>query len=61
MDLTTVDVTDVPETAVGDVVTLIGESGAERIDAIDLARMAGTISYAVLTNIHGRVKRIYVP
>lgn len=61
MDLTTVDVTDVPDAVVGDVVTLIGESGAERIDAIDLARMAGTISYAVLTNIHGRVKRIYVP
>lgn len=61
MDLTTVDVTEVPDVAVGDVATLIGESGSERIDAIDLARMAGTISYAVLTNIHGRVKRIYVP
>lgn len=61
MDLTTIDVTDVPEASLGDVVTLLGESGSQRIDAIDLARMAGTISYAILTNIHGRVKRVYVP
>ncbi|MDZ7638849.1 MAG: alanine racemase [Bryobacterales bacterium] len=61
MDLTTIDVTDLPEVRVGDVVTLLGSSGKEKIDAIDLARAAGTISYAILTNIHGRVKRIYVP
>ena len=59
MDLTTIDVTGIEGLSTGDVVTLIGESGRNKIDAIDLGRMAGTISYSVLTNIHGRVKRIY--
>lgn len=60
MDLTSVDVTDIPGVRAGDIATLIGSSGNQKIDAIDLARMAGTISYAILTNIQGRVKRIYV-
>lgn len=59
MDLTTIDVTGIEGLVVGDTVTLLGEEGGVKIDAIDLGRMAGTISYSILTNIHGRVKRIY--
>ncbi len=59
MDLTTVDVTDIPDVRNDDIATLIGSDGKERIDALDLARMTGTISYAILTNIQGRVKRVY--
>jgi alanine racemase len=59
MDLTSVDVTDIPGLTVGDAVTLIGNSGDRSIDASDLARMARTIPYAILTNIHTRVKRVY--
>lgn len=61
MDLTTVDVTGIPGVQAGDLATLIGSSGTESIDALELASMAGTISYAILTNIQPRVKRIYVP
>jgi len=60
MDLTTVDVTDVPELKVGDAVTLLGSEGNVSIDAQQIARLAGTISYSVLCGIHARVKRIYV-
>jgi alanine racemase len=61
MDLTMIDVTDVPGAAVGDEVVLIGEQGGERIDADELARAAGTISYDVLCAIGKRVPRRYVP
>ncbi len=60
MDLTTIDVTDCPMVQPGDAVTLLGSEGDVRIDALEIARMAGTISYSVLCGIHARVKRIYV-
>ena len=46
--------------AVGDAVTLLGSEGGVSIDAQQIARVAGTISYSVLCGIHARVKRIYV-
>jgi len=60
MDLTTIDVTDCPELQVGDTVTLLGSEGAVSIDAQQIARMAGTISYSILCGISARVKRVYV-
>jgi alanine racemase len=60
MDLTTIDVTQMPETRVGDAVTLLGKEGNVSIDAQQIARLAGTISYSVLCGIHARVKRVYV-
>jgi alanine racemase len=60
MDLTTVDVTASPETRVGDAVTLLGTEGDVTVDAQQIAKWAGTISYNVLCGIHARVKRIYV-
>jgi alanine racemase len=60
MDLTTVDVTANPEVKVGDAVTLLGAEGEVSIDAQEIAKIAGTISYSVLCGIHARVKRIYV-
>jgi len=59
MDLTAVDVTEVPEVAVADEVVLLGEQGQERIDADEVARAAGTIAYEVLTNVSRRVPRFY--
>ena len=58
MDLTTIDVTAVPDLKVGDAVTLLGSEGGVSIDAQQIARTAGTISYSVLCGIHARVKRI---
>ena len=60
MDLTTIDATSSPELKVGDAVTLLGSEGAASIDAQQIAKLAGTISYSVLCSIHARVKRIYV-
>jgi|SRR5690348_3654479 len=60
MDLTTIDITGSPDLRVGDAVTLLGTEGTVSIDAQQIARTAGTISYAVLCGISARVKRVYV-
>jgi alanine racemase len=60
MDLTTIDVTHCAPVRPGDAVTLLGSEGDVSIDAQEMARLAGTISYSVLCGIHARVKRIYV-
>jgi alanine racemase len=60
MDLTTIDITHCPGVAAGDTVTLLGSEGGVSIDAQQIARAAGTISYGVLCGIHARVKRIYL-
>ncbi len=59
MDMTMVDVTDVPGVAIGDEVVLLGEQGGLRIDADELAARTGTISYEVLCAIGARVPRRY--
>jgi len=59
MDLTTIDVTDVPQARVGDEAVVLGEQGDERLTATELARVAGTVSYEVLTNVSRRVPRFY--
>jgi alanine racemase len=61
MDLTTIDITHCPPPVeVGDAVTLLGAEGGISMDAQQMARLAGTISYSVLCGIHARVKRIYI-
>ncbi len=59
MDLTTIDITASPHLCPGDVVTLLGSEGGVSLDAQQIARLAGTISYTVLTGIRSRVKRYY--
>ncbi len=60
MDVSTIDLTSVPHLHAGDVVTLLGEEGGARIDAQQIARLAGTISYSVLCGISARVAHVYV-
>jgi alanine racemase len=60
MDLTTIDISASPQLKVGDSVILLGSEGGVSIDAQQMARTAGTISYSVLCGISARVKRIYV-
>ncbi len=59
MDLTLVDVTDVPGVSLHDQVTLMGSDGTLSIRAEDLAELAGTISYEITCGISNRVPRIY--
>ena len=63
MDLTLIDVTNVPSVEVDDQVTLLGanRNHAElRITAEDLARIVGTLSYEVTCGVSERVPRVYV-
>ena len=53
MDLTMVDLTDVPGAAVGDEVILWGGSGDDAISVNDVARIAQTISYEMLCTVGG--------
>ncbi len=59
MDLTSVDLTQAPSLHVGNSVTLLGETPKVSINAQQIARNAGTISYSVLCGISARVKRVY--
>ena len=60
MDLTTVDVTDIPAVEIGDEVTLIGESNGKTVDAREHARICETIPYEILCSISKRVPRVYL-
>jgi alanine racemase len=59
MDLTVLDVTDIPGVERGDEVAVIGAQGDERITAGELADLAETIPYEILTRISQRVPRLY--
>lgn len=61
MDMTLIDVTDVPGVAIDDYVTLLGSEGEAAITAEDLGQLAGTISYEITCGISNRVPRIYSP
>jgi len=60
MDLTTIDITQSPHLNPGDAVTLLGREGDVSLDAQQMARTAGTISYNVLCGISARVSRFYI-
>ncbi len=60
MDLTTIDITDSPNLSAGEDVTLLGSEGRLSINAQEIARVAGTISYNVLCGIKPRVTRVYI-
>ncbi len=60
MDVTTIDISHSPPLRTGDGVTLLGTEGDVTIDAQQIAKTAGTISYSVLCGISARVKRVYV-
>ena len=59
MDLTMVDLTEVPGAQIGDEVILWGGAGEAIISVNDIARLAQTISYEMLCTVGRRVPRIY--
>jgi alanine racemase len=59
MDLTLVDVTDVPHVREGDPVVLLGTQGNERVTAAELATILETIPYEIVTAVSARVPRSY--
>jgi alanine racemase len=60
MDLTLVDVTNVPDVKLNDEVVLLGESAGQSVTAEYLAKTAGTLSYEVTCGIGSRVPRVFV-
>lgn len=60
MDHMMVDITDVPEAALGDEAVLLGAQGGDAIWADEMAGWLETISYEILTGLSGRVPRVYV-
>jgi len=59
MDMTMVDVTDIPSVRVGDGATLIGRQGQEAIWADEIAGWTRTIPYETLCAIGSRIPRVY--
>jgi alanine racemase len=59
MDMVMIDVTDIEDVAVDDEVTLIGRQGDEVIDADEVAALAGTVNYEIVTGLMERVPRLY--
>jgi alanine racemase len=60
MDQCMIDVTHIPGVKQGDEVVLIGEQGAERIRAEDVAANLGTNNYETVSTVMARVPRVYV-
>ncbi len=56
MDMTMIDVTDIPDVTTGMEVEIFGR----HLPISTVARSAGTISYDIMTGISARVKRVYV-
>jgi alanine racemase len=59
MDLTLVDATEASQTEVGDEAVLIGKQCNQEIRVEELAGLAQTIPYEILTRIGARVPRVY--
>jgi alanine racemase len=59
MDLTSVDVTDLPEVAIGDEAVLLGSQGEATIRVEEVAEACGTIPYEIFTAVSRRVPRFY--
>lgn len=60
MDQFMVDVTDLPQVAEGDKVTLIGRSGEESIGADFLGELSGRFNYELVCDLNQRLPRVYI-
>ena len=60
MDQLTVDITDIPVVKRGDIATLIGKDGSEKITAEQVAANAGTITNELLSRLGTRLERIFI-
>jgi len=60
MDVTMIDVTDVPDVALGDVATFYGTDGEHVLPANLVARSIGTVTSDLLCAVSARVPRIYL-
>ena len=59
MDMSLIDVSEVPNVQIGDEVVIFGKQGEEVIQVEELAQKANTLPYEILCNVGKRVPRIY--
>ncbi|MBV9102940.1 MAG: alanine racemase [Candidatus Eremiobacteraeota bacterium] len=59
MNVTMVDVTDIPQAHPGSTTTLIGLDGEERLRAEDWAAWCGTIGYEIVARLPAEIPRVY--
>ena len=59
MDMVVVDVTKAGNVKVGDEVALLGKQGKEEVTADELAKIAGTTNYEIVTRLNPLIKKIY--
>ena len=60
MDLMMIDVSHIADAAVGDEAVLMGRQGGEEISVTELADLANTITWEIITRIGSRVRRVYL-
>jgi len=60
MDQLLIDITDVPNVALGDIVTLIGQDGIDEITAAEVATSSGSITNELLSRLGNRLERVYI-
>ncbi|HXW18571.1 MAG TPA: alanine racemase [Candidatus Acidoferrales bacterium] len=60
MDLATVDATEVPDAAIGDIVTIYGRDKSDSLEVSDVAREISTVTSDLLCAIGRRVRRFYL-
>lgn len=60
MDQFMVDVTDIPQTATGDKVTLIGKDGEEQITMEELGALSDRFNYEFVCDLGKRIPRVYL-
>ena len=59
MDMSMIDITGIPDCALGDAVTIFGRDGDANLPIEEQASGAGTISYEILCGLSERVQRCY--
>jgi alanine racemase len=55
MDMTMIDISHIPETSIGDEVTVFDKTQSVEV----LAKMCGTITYEIMTNLNPRIRKVY--
>lgn len=60
MDMIIVDLTDIKDVKVGDEVVLIGEQNGATMSAEEMASLADTSSYEIITRLNPLIKRFYI-
>lgn len=60
MDQFMVDVTEIPETKEGDVVTLFGRDGDANLPVEEVAELSGSFNYEFVCDVGKRVPRVYL-